>query len=192
MRVAYVEDDEDARDIFSRKLKRDRISCDVYASAEEAESHITPGSHDALIVDIRLVEVSGVHFLKSLRERGVHTPCVLITAFNSLEYSKEALNSNANYLLEKPFTYQALLQVLKKMVAIPNSIQHCVDRGLAQMNLTPKENEIALYLLKGLSSAEISKTLHIAEKTVKHHITEIFSKAEVSSRAEFFSSIFPV
>ena len=192
MRVAYIEDDVDARDVFSRKFQTDRISCDLYSSAEEAAGHIHPGSHDALIIDIRLPGESGIHLLKSLRERDVHTPCVLITAFNSVDYSREALNSNANYLLEKPFSYQALRQVLEKIVTTPSSLQHCVDRGLAQLNLTSREKEVSIYILKGLSSAEISRILGIAEKTVKHHITEIFEKAEVSSRAEFFSFIFPI
>lgn len=192
MRVAYVEDDKDAREIFSDQFKADRIHCDSFASAEEAAQHIHAGSHDALIIDIRLPGGSGVQFLKTLRKQDIHIPCVLITAFNSLEYSRDALNSNANYLLEKPFSYQTLRKILDKIIDTPGSIQHCVDRGLARLDLTAREKEIAFYLLKGLSTADISKTLDLAEKTVKNNITEIFGKAEVSSRAEFFSYIFPV
>ncbi len=192
MRVAYVEDDVDARTIFSRKLQADQISCDTYSSSEEALKQIHPGSHDALVIDIRLPGKSGIQLLKELREQEIHIPCVLITAFNSLTYSREALNSNANYLLEKPFRYQSLRQIIEKIVTTPSSLQHCVDRGLAQLNLTARENEIAFYILKGLSSSEISRFLTISEKTVKHHITEIFEKARVSSRAEFFSYIFPI
>ncbi len=192
MRIAYVEDDMDARTIFSQKLKVDHVACDTYSSAEEALDHIHPGSHDALIIDIQLPGQSGIQLLKELRRREIHTPCVLITAFNSLEYSREALNSNANYLLEKPFNYRTLRQIIEKIIVTPSSIQHCVDRGIAQLNLTSRESGIALYILKGLSSHEIATILGISEKTVKHHITEIFEKAQVSSRAEFFSYIFPV
>ncbi len=192
MRIAYVEDDVDACTIFSRKLQNDRISCDIYSSAEEALQHIQAGSHDALIIDIHLPKQSGIQLLQELRGREIHTPCVLITAFNSLEYSREALNSNANYLLEKPFSYRSLKEVIEKIVTTPTSLQHCVDRGLTQLKLTSREEGIARYILKGLSSSEISKILAISEKTVKHHITEIFQKAQVSSRAEFFSYIFPV
>lgn len=191
MKIAYVEDDIDARTIFARRLQADNILCDTFSSSEEALQHIHPGSHDALVIDIRLPGKSGIQLLKELRQREIHTPCVLITSFNSLEYSREALNSNANYLLEKPFRYHALRQTIDKIVTTPSSLQHCVDRGLAQLNLTSRERELALYILKGLSSAEISRILAISEKTVKHHITEIFQKSAVSSRAEFFSYIFP-
>lgn len=192
MRIAYIEDDRDSRDIFSQKFRANKIECDTFGTAEEALEKIHPGSHDALIIDIRLPGQSGIQFLKILRNREIHIPCILITAFNSLEYSREALNSNANYLLEKPFNYPALKGILEKITANPSSLQHCVDRGLAQIDLTARETEIAVYMLKGLSSLEISKALNIAEKTVKHHITEIFEKSNVSSRGEFFSLIFPV
>jgi two-component system secretion system response regulator SalR len=192
LKVAYVEDDIDARNIFSKKLQSDHISCDTFSSAEDALEHIRAGSHDMLIIDICLPKKSGIQLLKELRKLEIHTPCILITAFNSLEYSREALNSNANYLLEKPFNYQSLRQIIKKIILAPGSLQHCVDRGIAQLNLTAREKEIAVYILKGLSSLEISKLLNISEKTVKHHITEIFEKSRVSSRPEFFSSIFPV
>ena len=70
-----------------------------------------------------------------MRQREIHTPCILITAFNTLEYSREAINSNANYLLEKPFSYQSLRQTIEKIILNPTSLQHCVDRGLALVEL---------------------------------------------------------
>ncbi len=191
MKIAYVEDDEDARNIFTRKFKTDGIECDTYADAESALSKISAGSYDILIMDIRLPGLSGIQFLHQLRQHKIHTPCILITAFNSLEYAREALNSSANYLLEKPFTYKSLQEVIKKILEAPGSLQHCVDRGLATLNLTEREEEIARYLLKGFSNAEIASLLSISEKTVKQYITQIFGKGNIGSRAEFFSFIFP-
>jgi DNA-binding NarL/FixJ family response regulator len=192
MKVAYIEDDVDARTIFANKLKADQIFCNVYPSAEEALHSITAGSYDILIIDIRLPGIDGIQLLQKLRRQQIFTPCILITAFNSLEYSREALNSSANYLLEKPFSYQVLKNIIAKVATAPTSLQYCVDRSLAQLQLTQRENEIARYLLKGLSNSEIAKLLSIAENTVKQHVTQIFEKADVSSRSEFFSFIFPV
>ena len=191
MKIAYVEDDEDARNIFARKFKTDAIDCDIYPDAESALSKIRAGSYDILIVDIRLRGLSGIQLLHQLRQLEIHTPCILITAFNSLEYAREALNSSANYLLEKPFTYKSLREVIKKILETPRSLQHCVDRGLATLNLTEREEQIARYLLKGLSNAEIASLLSLSEKTVKQYITQIFEKGDIASRAEFFSFIFP-
>ncbi len=192
MKVAYVEDDKGALAIFSEKLKRDGIQCDVYYTGEHALSCISAGSYDVLIVDIRLPHLSGTHLLQKLREKSIHIPCILITAFNNLNYSREAFDLNASYLLEKPFTYKTLRKILDSVFESPGKIQHFVDRGLAKLILTERENQIARYLLKGLSNAEIGRLLKISEKTVKHFITLIFEKSGVTSRSEFFSYIFPV
>lgn len=192
MKIAYIEDDTDARTIFAGKLRDNKSVCDVYPDAEHAIPNITPGSHDLLIIDIRLPGMSGIQLLQKLRKQKVCTPCILITAFNSLDYTREALNSSANYLLEKPFTFQSLQKVIQKVIETPSSLQYCVDRGLSQLELTPKENEIAVFMLKGLSNFEIAQLSKISEKTVKQHVTQIFEKAGVASRGEFFSYIFPV
>ena len=192
MKIAYIEDDTDARTIFAGKLRDNKSVCDVYPDAEHAIPNITPGSHDLLIIDIRLPGMSGIQLLQKLRKQKVCTPCILITAFNSLDYTREALNSSANYLLEKPFTFQSLQKVIQKVIETPSSLQYCVDRGLSQLELTPKENEIAVFMLKGLSNFEIAQLSKISEKTVKQHVTQIFEKAGVASRGEFFSYNFPV
>lgn len=192
MKVAYIEDDADARTIFAEKLAARGVACDVFGNAESALPRLTPGAYDIWIFDIRLPGRSGLELLRRLREQHVDTPCVLITAFNSLEYAREALNASANYLVEKPFSFQALLRVLEKIAAEPKSLQHCVDRGLAQLGLTRREEEVARLLLKGLTNAEIARAAGIAEKTVKQHIGQVFDKARVGSRAELFAGIFPL
>jgi DNA-binding NarL/FixJ family response regulator len=192
MKLAYVEDDKDSSTIFAGKFKADGIACDIYRDAESAQAKINPGSYDILILDIRLPHASGIELLQRLRQKQVHTPCVLITAFNSLEYAREAFGSSANYLLEKPFSYKTLRRVMNKVLEGPGTLQNCVDRGLAKLSLTEREDDVARYLLKGLSNAEIARVISISEKTVKQYLTQIFEKADVSGRAEFFSYIFPV
>ncbi len=192
MKLAYIEDDVDARTIFARKLSEEGFPCEVFGSAEEFLKVADPGGHDVLIVDIRLPGRNGVELLKDLRARNVFTPAILITAFNSLDYAHQALNASASYLLEKPFSFASLIRVIRKVLASPQSLQACFDRGLAVLQLTGREDEVARLVLKGLSNKEIASTISIAEKTVKQYITQIFQKARVASRAEFFSSIFPI
>ena len=192
MKVAYVEDDVDARTIFAKNLALEHVQCDVFDSAEAFLKVAAPGGYDMLLIDIRLTGRDGVKLLKGLRERGIFTPAILITAFDSLDYAREALNSSANYLLEKPFSFASLMRVIHKVLGTSRSLQDCVDRGLATLAITKRECEIARLLLKGLSNKEIADVGRIAEKTVKQHITQIFKKADVKSRSEFFSWIFPV
>lgn len=192
MKLAYIEDDVDARMIFARKLSAEGLPCETFGSAEEFLKVAAPGGHDLLIVDIKLPGLTGVEMLKALRARNVFTPAILITAFNSLDYAHQALNASASYLLEKPFSFNALKNVVQKVLSAPQPLQACVDRGIAILNLTERENEVAHLILKGLTNKEIAGAIAISEKTVKQYITQIFQKAHVTSRGEFFSSIFPV
>ncbi len=192
MKIAYVEDDIDARSIFQNLLNQSGYDCSVFDSAEDLLKIIKPGTFDVLVVDIRLPGMSGIKLMQSLRTHAIQTPCILITAFNSLEYARDALNTNANFLIEKPFRFTALIKAIKKVTSENLSVQHCVDRGLERLHLTERESEIARLLLKGPTNAEIAKTIGISEKTVKQYLTQLFQKAKVSSRSEFFSSIFPV
>ncbi len=192
MKIAFIEDDRDSSLIFSRQFIADGDQCDVYGDAESALVKIGVGTYDVLIVDIRLPGMNGVQFLARLREKEIHTPAILITAFSHKGMAKEALNASANYLLEKPFRYSALKEVVRNMILRPSSLQHLIDRGLQKLSLTPREEDAARLLLKGLSNAEIGRVASLSEKTVKQYITQIFEKAGVKSRAEFFSHIFPV
>lgn len=192
MKIAYVEDDADSLALFSARFRQAGDALDGFGSAEEAFVSITSGAYDALVIDIRLPRESGVELLARLRAKSVQTPCVLITAFSSAGLTKQAVNANANYLLEKPFSFADLKRVLDKMTLSPAPLQHLVDRALSQMGLTGREEEIARLLLKGLSNAEIARAANLSEKTVKQHIGQVFDKSGVASRAELFSYIFPV
>ena len=191
-KLAYIEDDKDARALFNQQLTEEGFDCNEFGSAEEFLKVAAPGAYDALIIDIRLPRLDGVKLLHRLRERNIFTPVILITAFNSLEYAREALNSSANYLLEKPFSLAALKRVLEKVLTTPRSLQDCVDRAVETLTLTKREAEIARLILKGLSNKEVADIAQLAEPTAKQHIAQIFEKANVNSRAEFFSWIFPV
>ena len=191
LKAVLVENDKDALLVFSKKMRLDGIECDAFTSAEDAEKAVTPGSHDVLVLDIKLPGASGVELLERFRGKGVYTPAILITAFSSKQYAVQALNANANYLLEKPFTYEALKRVMRQVVERPSSIPYLMDRGLEKLGLTERETDVARFLLKGLSNAEIARVTSLSEKTVKQHLTQIFQKAGVASRGEFFSHIFP-
>lgn len=192
MKLAYVEDSEDLRMLFTDRFTQAGDACDAFRSAEELLPVARPGAYDVLILDIKLPGMSGVQLLQELRRRGVFTPTILITAFNKLEYAREALNASANYLLEKPVSFGQLKRLAEEVAVAPKSLQDCVDRGLARLALAKREDDVARLVLKGLSNKEIADVAGITEWTVKQYIAQIFRKAHVNSRAEFFSYVFPV
>lgn len=66
-----------------------------------------------------------------------------------------------------------------------------LDHAMFHARLTPKQREVTRLLLKGLATTEISPVTGNTTKTLKHHISAIFQKFGVGSRAELFHTIFP-
>ena len=65
-----------------------------------------------------------------------------------------------------------------------------VEQVLTRANLTDKERVVALHLLDGLSSGEIAELERNSPKTIRQHVSTIYAKCGVGSRAEFFRLVY--
>lgn len=190
--VLLVEDEDDTREMLARALVRAGYECvaagnlsDGLARAAEAERV------DVVVADVVLGkdDRGGLRLLTALRARGVEAPVVMITAYADVEKVKTALNEGAAYLLEKPFRANDLLGVIEK-VSTGGEAAHSAEQVLARAKLTEKERTVALLLLDGLSSTEIAEREHNSPKTIRQHVSQIYAKCGVSSRAEFFRLVY--
>lgn len=193
-RVLLVEDEDDARTSLVRAIERGGRSCTGAASVAEAIAAAKgAGFFDAVVTDVVLGEdeEGGIDLIGELRTLGVRAPVIVITAFADVQKTKRALNAGAVYLLEKPFRAAELLAVLDRVLADPGDVMHLVDRALSHAGLTDKEMAVARQLLKGLTSDEIARLENNSEKTIRQHVSRVYAKCGVSSRAEFFHFVFP-
>lgn len=193
--VLFVEDDVDARTSLSRSLTAAGHRVLAASDPDSALELVPTGMFlDIVVTDVYLGSeaTGGLRLLRELRSRGVDAPVVLITAFAAIDSLKTALNEGAAYLLEKPFRARELVDVIQRILSSPPArMTYLVDRALSQLALTEKEQTIARYLLKGLTSSEIARLEANSDKTIRQHITRIYVKCGVSSRAEFFHYVFP-
>ena len=192
--VMLVEDERDALDALARMLTDEGYVCLSAASASEALEHAKSGRFiDVVVTDIVLGDEGpdGIDLIPALREAGVRAPVVLVTAFADSPRLKRALHAGVAYLLEKPFRVQALLSVLDRLWQEPYDLAHLVDRALRRAGLTDKEADVARLLLKGLSNEEIATVTSNSDKTIRQHVTAVYRKTGVTSRAEFFHLVFP-
>ena len=70
--------------------------------------------------------------------------------------------------------------------------QAAVASAFARAGLTPRESEVALLALKGLSSPEIAQVLSMSDKTVRQHLSRVYEKHGVSGRGELVHLLFPI
>ena len=191
--ILLVEDEPDARTILARRLSAFGWTCLAHASVESALQDPELRYVEAVVADVVLGDgkVSGIELIGALRKQEVRAPVVLVTAFADTQRLKAALNAGASYLLEKPFTTEALRQVLDKVTNVDVDLARLVNKALSRARLTRKEEEVARLVLKGLTSAEIGAMMGNSEKTIKQHLTQVYAKLGVAGRAEFFHLVFP-
>ncbi len=191
--LLLVEDEPDARTILARRMQAFGWTCLAHPSAESAVQDPELRYVEAVVADVVLGDgrMSGVDLIAALRKEEVRAPVVLVTAFADTQRLKAALNAGAAYLIEKPFTTEALRQVLEKVTTVDVDLGRLVNRALSKARLTRKEEEVARLVLKGLTSAEIGSMMGNSEKTIKQHLTQVYAKLGVAGRAEFFHLVFP-
>ena len=191
--LLLVEDESDARTILARRLAAFGWNCLAHANVESAMLDSDLRFVEAVVADVVLGDgkMSGIDLIGQLRKQEVRAPVVLVTAFADTQRLKAALNAGASYLLEKPFTTEALRQVLDKVTSLDVDLARLVNKALSRARLTRKEEEVARLVLKGLTSAEIGAMMGNSEKTIKQHLTQVYAKLGVAGRAEFFHLVFP-
>lgn len=192
--LLLVEDEDLSREALARALEREHFTVTGAATVEDAFAAIERGSFDAVVTDVVLGahDEGGLEVLDELRRRGSHAPVVVITAFADVSKTKRALNGGAAYLLEKPFRAPDLVKIVSRLLREKDDVSPFVERALAKAGLTDKELAVARQVLKGLTSNEIARLESNSEKTIRQHISRIYAKCGVSSRAEFFHYVFPV
>lgn len=191
--VLLVEDEPDTRDLLARAIEREGFACIACDGPEAALDRARAAPFlDAVVTDVVMAgdDRAGLRLLSALRAAGVHAPVVVVTAFADVEKVKLALNEGAAQFLEKPFRAPDLLAAIERACHSRTTAQHAIDEVLAHARLTDKERAVALRLLQGLSSVEIAALESNSEKTIRQHLTQVYAKCGVGSRAELFRKVY--
>ncbi len=187
--ILLVEDELDTRELLGRAIRRAGYECVLASSAAEALSAARASEAiDLVVTDVVLGSESraGLELMKALRAHGVTAKVVIITAYADVEKLKFALNEGAAHFLEKPFRAPQLLQAIERVLLSGRPLDHAVDEIFTRAQLTEKERTVARLLLDGLSSSEIAALEQNSPKTIRQHVTQIYLKCGVASRAQFF------
>ncbi len=113
--AVLVVDDEPGMRHFLEKTLQPRVGqVHSAASAEAADDLVRRHRYDLVVLDIALPGISGISWLKALRERGFDGEVVLITAFADLDTAIEALRAGASDFILKPFRVTQILNALRQ------------------------------------------------------------------------------
>ena len=103
MRVLIADDETAMTRALEALLKKEHYSVDVVDNGQDALDYALTQEYDGLVLDIMMPKLSGLEVLTTLRERGITTPIMLLTAKSEIEDRVTGLSSGADDYLPKPF-----------------------------------------------------------------------------------------
>lgn len=104
MQALIVEDDRHLASALAHILAREGYECDVVHDGEAGLSFAKAGRYDAIIFDIMLPKVDGIHAVRRLRKDGVDAPILMLTARDATPDKILGLDSGADAYMTKPFS----------------------------------------------------------------------------------------
>src|SRR6266545_2591744 len=102
--------------LLRRGLQEEGLAVDVAGRGEEALWMAEATEYDALVLDVMLPGIDGFETCRRLREGGVWTPVLMLTARDAVEDRVAGLDGGADDYLTKPFSFSELLARLRALV----------------------------------------------------------------------------
>ncbi|QSR87798.1 response regulator transcription factor [Candidatus Methylacidiphilum infernorum] len=182
MRVLVVEDELKIARFIARALEEEGFTVDCCSRGDEALLMMLATPYDAAVLDIMLPGPDGISVLRSLRERGISLPILLLSARSETRDKIEGLNSGADDYLPKPFSMDELVARLRALIRRTagiglsvykvgnltlNLLTREVFRGQKKIELTAKEFSILELLMR--TPGRVFTRTQICERVWNYH-----------------------
>jgi len=170
------------------------------ADGDDALKQVAELEPDLLLLDLAMARMAGLVALRELRDRSTRARIILVTAAIDRTEIITALQLGAQGVVLKDSASEVLFKSIRAVMAGHYWVGRSRVTDLAstlrdlcaslpgptrkQFGLTPRELDIVGTILGGYSNNDIAAKCSISEKTVKHHLTNIFDKLGVSNRLE--------
>ncbi|MEI6230878.1 MAG: response regulator transcription factor [Actinomycetes bacterium] len=163
MRILVVDDEINLSLTIKHGLEVEGFSVDVAYDGEQALWAATEKAYDLVVLDLMLPKLNGYQVTERLRERGVWTPILMLTAMDGEYDQAEALDLGADDYLTKPFSFVVLVAhvraLLRRVVSERPSVLEVGDLTLDPVTrvvarrgtviaLTPREFALLEYLMR--------------------------------------------
>jgi two-component system OmpR family response regulator len=164
MRLLVIEDDRDAADYLVKAFREVGHVADAATDGEEGLSFALDGAYDVLIVDRMLPKLDGLSVIGRLREKGVQTPVLILSALGQVDDRVKGLRAGGDDYLPKPYSFSELLarievlarrrggrteETLLKVGDLQlDRLSHQVCRGDQEILLQPREFRLLEYLMR--------------------------------------------
>ncbi len=193
MKVLVVEDEKRLANLLKKGLEENAFVVDICYDGVEGLYLVETAPYDAVVLDVMMPKMDGFTMLRRMREQGIETPVIMLTARGEVENRIKGLNIGADDYLPKPFDFAELLArltaVIRRNKGQPAS-QLCIadlhldlnaktaGRGGVDISLTSKEYAILEYLAlnqgRVISRTEISEHVYDMNFDLDSNIIDVY------------------
>ena len=190
MRILIVEDDRKIASFTARGLKEEGFAVEVAEDGAAGLAAAIAGTHDLVLLDVRLPRRDGISVLQEMRRAGVKVPVILLTAAVSVPEKIRGLDAGADDYLTKPFSFSELMARMRAVLrrhATPEAGEarlrfggidadlhtQSVTRDGVRLELTAREYAVLVYFLRHPGRV-------ITRTALLEHVWEQYSDSETN------------
>lgn len=186
--IHIVDDEEAIRKSASFLLRTAGYAVETWASGTMFLADVKHAEHGCVLLDIRMPEMDGLDVQRTLAERGVTMPVVIMTGHGDVGIAVRAMKAGAVDFLEKPFERATLLYAIEtafaRIAEAGSAIGRAKEAEVRLAALTPRERDVLNGLARGLPNKTIAYDLGISARTVEVHRANLMTKLEVRSLSD--------
>lgn len=208
IRVALADDQILFVDSLKTVLELSAEEIDVVGIAlngYEAVELVREKQPDIILMDVRMPEMDGVEATRVIREEYPATQVMMLTTFDDDEYVLDALHNGAVGYILKNIPTSELVTSIKAIQNGTMQMSPAVAKKLVEYAYNPnlgkkrnqkkekpqwieelseREKDVLRLVVEGFHNKEIAEKLFISEQTVKNHLSAVYDKLHVDSRAQ--------
>ena len=174
MRLLIIEDDRTAADYLVKALREVGHVADLAHDGEEGLALALDGQYDVLVVDRMLPKRDGLSVIGTLREKGIDTPTLILSALGQVDDRVKGLRAGGDDYLPKPYSFSELLARIEVLARRRSGrieetvlhvgdlaldrLSHQVRRGAEEITLQPREFRLLEYLMQHAGHA-VTRTM---------------------------------
>ncbi|MFC7340216.1 response regulator [Saccharopolyspora griseoalba] len=162
----------------------------------EALARIPRQEPEVAVLDVRMPDGNGVELCRELRSRMPELRCLMLTSFDDHEALMDAILAGAAGFVLKGVVGEELVGAIRtvgsgrsllskqKTQAMLDWLRKQQEQADPLRELTDREREVFELVGQGMTNREIAGEMHLAEKTVKNHVSQVLAKLSMRHRSE--------
>ncbi len=164
---------------------------EIVAEAENGQlalAQLETVNIDVMLLDIRMPVLDGIETLAQVKQRFPQVKVCMLTTCENINVFHHVMALHADGFLLKRASAEMVFQAIKDVMAgevtvSPELLRSMINYRDAERNLSAADLDVLTRVARGDRNSEIAKDLHFSERTIKSHLTNIYTKLGVNSRA---------